>query len=62
MPVVFFEGFNNSDTDIPKIDPNYWTTNNPESLIIGTDSGRARTENALFINNRNTLHKDIQLY
>lgn len=54
MPVVFFEGFNNSNTDIPKIDSNYWTTNNPGSLTIGVDGGRARTENALFINNRNT--------
>lgn len=53
MPVVFFEGFNNSNTDIPKIDPNYWTTNNLTALTLGA-TNYARTENALIINNRTT--------
>lgn len=53
MPVVFFEGFNNSDTDIPKLDPNYWTTNNLTALTL-TTANYARTENALTIANRTT--------
>jgi hypothetical protein len=51
MPIVFFEGFNNSNTDVPKLESNYWTTNNLGTLTLGT-TNYARTENSLIIDNR----------
>jgi hypothetical protein len=48
MPIVFFEGFNNSDSDAVKLDANYWSTNNQSALsFVG-----GRTNNMLRIANR----------
>ena len=48
MPVVFFEGFNNANTDLPKLDNNYWSTND----ISKINYTNGRTGNALYIDNR----------
>lgn len=48
MPIVFFEGFNYSDSDIIKLEPTYWSTNNWSSLSFMS----GRTNNMLRIANR----------
>jgi hypothetical protein len=48
MPIVFFEGFNNSNTDLPKLDSKYWSTNNLSNISYAA----GRTNNCLNITNR----------
>jgi len=42
MAIILYEGFNYSDSDVVKIDPNYWTTNNSSS--ISYTSGRTNSQ------------------
>lgn len=46
MPVVFFEGFNYSDSDTMKLDPKYWSFNNPIAF------GGVRTGNGVYLSDR----------
>jgi hypothetical protein len=48
MPIVFFEGFNNADSDLPKLDSTYWSTNNLSNIYYAG----GRTNNCLYMNNR----------
>lgn len=48
MPVLFFEGFNNAENDIPKLDPSYWSTNNLSNIIYGA----GRTDNCIYMASR----------
>lgn len=50
MAIVFFEGFNNSDSDAIKLDSSYWSTNDLSKLsYIG-----GRTSNQIIFSNRPT--------
>jgi hypothetical protein len=48
MPIVFFEGFNNADSDLPKLDSTYWSTNNLSNIYYAA----GRTNNCIYMNNR----------
>ena len=50
MAIVFFEGFNNSDSDVIKLDSSYWSTNDISKLsYVG-----GRTDNQIIFSNRPT--------
>ena len=51
MSLVFFEGFNHSDSDNLKLDPNYWTIENGTSSYVDTSSS-ARTNTAIVLTGR----------
>lgn len=48
MSVVFFEGFNYSDSDLLKLNPDFWTVNDPTKLSFGG----GRTNNQVQLTNR----------
>jgi hypothetical protein len=51
MPIVFFEGFNSSDTDAIKLDTYYWSTNDESKIsFVG-----GRTDNQINLANRPIL-------
>lgn len=47
MAIVLYEGFNFSTTDTPKIDNNYWSSNNLAGIIYGD----GRTDNEIILPN-----------
>ena len=47
MAIILYEGFNNSDSNSPKIDTNYWSSNNLSSITFSSSS--ARTNNHIII-------------
>lgn len=49
MPVVFFEGFNSSNTDTIKLDPNYWAVTGGNSNL---NFANMRTGNGVQLRNR----------
>lgn len=50
MSVIFFEGFNYSNSDLLKLNPDFWTVNDPTKLTFGA----GRTNNEVILENRST--------
>lgn len=48
MSIIFFEGFNSSDNDIIKLDPQHWSTNDQSKLNFYY----GRTDSQIFLANR----------
>lgn len=48
MSIIFFEGFNDSQSDSLKLDRNYWSSNNLSGISFDT----GRTGNQIFLSNR----------
>jgi len=55
MSLVFFEGFNYSNNDSLKLNPNFWTVNDVSKLSFGS----GRTNNQIQLNNRSTSDPNL---